>query len=665
MPAPRRRFSILSIVLFLVFTFWYFHYSPDLVNESTFETSFEPDHQAPPGTVDNNPSSVTIPESGVDKELQVQLGNAEVQLGKAEDAQPILTTETEPQVPLPKIDDVSPDPTIDSSPTPTQDASSTGQHQYVEKYPVTDYKSFSNEPLPKLPPLQYHFAPESDEERESRLDRLKAVKESFEHSWEGYKKFAWMKDELLPVDGGSASTFGGWAATLVDTLDTLWIMDMRMDFEKAIDAVKDIDFTSPEAEYLNVFETTIRYLGGFLGAYDISGGNYPVLLRKAVEVGDFLYGAFDTPNRMPATRWKWKDALAGEAQVAGDFTLVAEIGSLTLEFTRLSQLTGDLKYYDAIQRITDELDKAQSLTKLPGLWPTVVNAERLTFTDVGFTLGGMADSLYEYLPKQYMLLGGRDSQMEKMYNESITTALEHIFFRPMVPDGKDFLISGEAHINEYSEDNHTIVHVPKGQHLGCFTGGMVGMAAKIFEQPHMDIARKLVDGCIWAYDSMPSGIMPEVFFMSGCDGGECEWDERKWHQSIVDQAAVIETDETTPHSIDDEDKLKSLIETKRLKPGYVDYSDTSYGLRPEAIESLFIHYRLTGEKDLLDAAWRMFTAIEKQTRTEYANAMISDVTIEDSQKINKMESYWLAETLKYFYLIYSEPDIVSLDDYVL
>ena len=530
---------------------------------------------------------------------------------------------------------------------------------------MTDYKSFSNDPLPTLPRLQYDFAPESDEERELRLDRLKAVKESFEHSWEGYKKFAWMKDELSPLDGGSASTFGGWAATLVDTLDTLWIMDLRLDFEKAIDAVKNIDFTSPEAEYLNLFETTIRYLGGFLGAYDISGGSYPVLLRKAVELGDFLYCAFDTPNRMPATRWKWKDALAGEDQTAGDYTLVAEIGSLTLEFTRLSQLTGDLKYYDAIQRITDELDKAQSLTKLPGLWPIVINAERLTFTDTGFTLGGMADSLYEYLPKQYMLLGGRDSQIEKMYNESITAALEHIFFRPMVPGNKDFLISGDAQVLEYSEDNQTVVSLPKGQHLGCFTGGMVGMGAKIFEQPHMGIARKLVDGCIWAYNSMPSGIMPEVFFMSACDEDECDWNERKWHQSIVDRAAVIETDENTPQSIDDEDKLNSLIETKRLKPGYIDYSDTSYGLRPEAIESIFIHYRLTGEKDLLDAAWGMFTAIEKQTRTEYANAMISDVRIEDSQKINKMESFWLAETLKYFYLIYSEPDVVSLDYYVL
>lgn len=658
MPAPRRRFSILSIVLVVVFTFWYFNYSPDLTSESTSTTGVISDHEASPGNLENARPSATLSESVAENELQVQPGSAE-------DALPSFTTESEPQIPLPKVDDVSPDITTDSSPAPTQDGTSIGKWQFVEKYPVTNYKSFSNDPLPTLPRLQYDFAPESDEERESRLERLKAVKESFEHSWEGYKKFAWMKDELSPLDGSSASTFGGWAATLVDTLDTLWIMDLRLDFEKAIEAVKDIDFTSPQAEYLNVFETTIRYLGGFLGAYDISGGNYPVLLRKAIEVGDFLYCAFDTPNRMPATRWKWQDALAGEDQRAGDYTLVAEIGSLTLEFTRLSQLTGDMKYYDAIQRITDELDKAQSLTKLPGLWPIVINAERMTFTDTGFTLGGMADSLYEYLPKQYMLLGGRESQMERMYNESLTAALEHIFFRPMVPDNKDILISGDAQVLEFSEGNHTVVNLPKGQHLGCFTGGMVGVGAKIFEQPHMNIARKLVDGCIWAYDSMPSGIMPEVFFMSACNGDDCDWDEKKWHQSIVDRAAVIETDETTPQSLDDEDKLNSLIETKRLKPGYINYADTSYGLRPEAIESIFIHYRLTGEKDLLDAAWRMFTAIEKQTRTEYANAMISDVTVEDSQKINKMESYWLAETLKYFYLMYSEPDVVSLDDYVL
>lgn len=76
-------------------------------------------------------------------------------------------------------------------------------------------------------------------------------------------------------------------------------------------------------------------------------------------------------------------------------------------------------------------------------------------------------------------------------------------------------------------------------------------------------------------------------------------------------------------------------------------------------------YRITGDKELQDAAWRMFTSIETMTRTEIAHAGIDDVRYIDTRKSDKMESFWLAETLKYFYLIFSEPDLVSLDDYVL
>lgn len=80
--------------------------------------------------------------------------------------------------------------------------------------------------------------------------------------------------------------------------------------------------------------------------------------------------------------------------------LVAEVGSLSLEFTRLSQLTGDSRYYDAVQRIYDRLYEQQNKTRLPGLWPIIVNARKAGFTaDRTFTFGGMADSLYEYFPK--------------------------------------------------------------------------------------------------------------------------------------------------------------------------------------------------------------------------------------------------------------------------
>ena len=66
----------------------------------------------------------------------------------------------------------------------------------------------------------------------------------------------------------------------------------------------------------------------------------------------------------------------------------------------------------------------------------------------------------------------------------------------------------------------------------------------------------------------------------------------------------------------------------------------------------------------MDKGWEMFKAIQKHTRTSIANARVVDVmqawpTLEDS-----METFWLAETLKYFYLLFSEPDLISLDDYV-
>lgn len=79
---------------------------------------------------------------------------------------------------------------------------------------------------------------------------------------------------------------------------------------------------------------------------------------------------------------------------------VAELGSLSLEFTRLSQLSGDVKFFDAVQRISDRFEVAQNLTLLPGLWPVSVDPSEKDFGGMnGFSIGSMADSLYEYLPK--------------------------------------------------------------------------------------------------------------------------------------------------------------------------------------------------------------------------------------------------------------------------
>lgn len=209
------------------------------------------------------------------------------------------------------------------------------------------------------------FPKELAAERETRLQRRDAVKSTFSRSWEGYRRFAWGHDELAPVTASHRDPFGGWGATLVDSLDTLLIMGLDDEYAAAARAAANIDFEiTPLESRVNVFETTIRYLGGFLAAYDLSGDQS--MLRKAREVGDMLYVAFDTPNRMPISRWDAEAAKRLEPQQAPEHTLLAEFGSLCMEFTRLSLITGDPKWFDATERIREVLEDQQDSTMLPG-----------------------------------------------------------------------------------------------------------------------------------------------------------------------------------------------------------------------------------------------------------------------------------------------------------
>ena len=175
-----------------------------------------------------------------------------------------------------------------------------------DQFPVTSLIPLPTGNRQALPAIQTTPPEEDATQKAERLTRRDKVKESFTHSWDGYKKHAWLRDEVGPISGNWKDTFGGWAATLVDSLDMLWILGMKEDFELAVAACEQIDFSTTDTKEINVFETTIRYLGGFLAAYDLSEGKYPSLLIKAVEVGELLMSCFDTPNRMPITRWDWQ-----------------------------------------------------------------------------------------------------------------------------------------------------------------------------------------------------------------------------------------------------------------------------------------------------------------------------------------------------------------------
>nr|POE48875.1 putative endoplasmic reticulum mannosidase mnl2 [Quercus suber] len=741
-----------------------------------------------------------------------------------------------------------------------------------ENFPITSTIQLPTASAKALPRIQYTDLDSGKIDAE----KLAAVKAAAKHAWGGYRELAMGADEVKPVSGNFSNPFNGWGATLVDSLDTLWIMNMTEAFEEAVEAVKAIDFTFSARSDIPLFETTIRYLGGLVAAYDVSGQRYRVLLDKAVELADILYGAFDTPNRMPQTYYQWRPAFASQPHRASNRIVLAELGTLSLEFTRLAQLTHEPKFYDAIARITDALEAWQNNTRVPGMWPIKLDGSgcrkpmqedtiehsvhalvpggdgeemvasfpvqaqaphrsaqqelredvlmqkpgtgkilgfgnpipegsldsqeaRKALLDLGnrpqepvrqplsggkiiafgnpieeggldgktreeienmhsplskraqsdellgkpvcspqglassfhrgtetFTLGGMSDSTYEYLPKQYMLLGGAVEQYRSMYLASAEAEIEKLLFRPMTPDDRDILISGVL-VTDIKAANESMTEqlLPSGEHLTCFAGGMFAMGGKLFNRPQdVEIGRKLTEGCIWAYNSTTTGIMPEQFTVIKCeDRHHCTWNETKYWALLdpdaerrsariptrtipeaesavedsghekrqLDHTAYSASGDTLPDHSDQvgtaskpSDKpqhpsqppkqfsplttkefARNKIRRERLPPGVVSIESAKYVLRPEAIESVFYMYRITGEQHWRDMGWQMFQAIEKYTRAAYGHSAIDNVTQRAPVQVDTMESFWLAETLKYFYLLFDDKDNWSLDDWVL
>ncbi|KAI0896664.1 glycoside hydrolase family 47 protein [Annulohypoxylon nitens] len=492
-----------------------------------------------------------------------------------------------------------------------------------------------------LPAIQAKSSSEGSLARHCREARRQSVREVFIGDWKEYKKYAWMKDALMPLSRNFRDQFSGWAATLVDSLDTLWIMGLREEFDEAVNAIAEIDFGKSSSGRVNTFETNIRYLGGLMAAYDLS--KREVLLIKAIELGNLLYGAFNTENRMPVDFIDFEAAKTGEGLIVEGSVVSASPGTISLEFARLSQITGDPKYYDAISNLMNIFYKGQNKTQLPGLWPTMVSMSRQDVTSGNqFTLAGCADSLYEYLPKTYALLGGHEQKYEIMSRGFMETA-KSLFFRPMIPGGEDILMPSSG-----SVDEHGNLHLDEEtEHLACFLGGVYALGGKLFNnKEYLDVGSKLTLGCVYGYQAFPTGMMPERVNMVSCKTWSgCKWDQQHF----------------------DEEKVKRPEYKEHLPLGFTTAKDPRYILRPETIESVFIMYRVTGDPKWQDLGWGMFTSVANGTKTEFGtHAAVEDVTRagDSLPQSDYMESFWLAETLKYFYLLFSPSDIISLDDYV-
>jgi mannosyl-oligosaccharide alpha-1,2-mannosidase len=242
------------------------------------------------------------------------------------------------------------------------------------------------------------------------------VRSEFQWAWRGYVAKAWGKDEINPVSGTSQSFFvegHDLGLSLVEALDTLWIMGLDAEFQAGVDWVKtSLDFDVDGAA--QVFETNIRLVGGLLSAHLACGD--PVLLAKARDLADRLTKAFEaSPHGLP---WRYVNLRTGA--VSDPETNLAEIGTYLSEFGVLSQLTGDRKYFDMAKRaMRHALDRRSKI----GLMAANIHATTGEFTSRNASIDVYADSFYEYLWDAWALFG--DTDCKRWAVECVDAQLAH------------------------------------------------------------------------------------------------------------------------------------------------------------------------------------------------------------------------------------------------
>ncbi len=253
----------------------------------------------------------------------------------------------------------------------------------------------------------------------ARIDKWKPmaqdVKAQMAWSWDWYRKLAWGKDEIKPVSGG-ADTFPlkghHLGLSLVEALDTLWVMGLDAEFQEGVAWVKS-DFDVDVDGDVSVFETSIRLVGGLLSAHHASGD--PVLLAKAHDLGQRLLPAFDTPTGLPYGAVNLKTGAVREPRnsPAGCATYLPEWGTL-------SRLTGDRRFHDAAKRAAAAVFDRRSKLDLVA---TAIDAPSGRWLERRATVGSYGDSFFEYLWDGWQLLG--DADCKHMYDVCTAAILKH------------------------------------------------------------------------------------------------------------------------------------------------------------------------------------------------------------------------------------------------
>ncbi|XP_066850462.1 mannosyl-oligosaccharide 1,2-alpha-mannosidase IA [Anser cygnoides] len=436
--------------------------------------------------------------------------------------------------------------------------------------------------------------------------RRAKIKEMMKHAWDNYKRYAWGLNELKPISkqGHSSNLFGNiQGATIVDALDTLYIMEMKEEFKEAKDWVeKNLDF-NVNAE-ISVFEVNIRFVGGLLSAYYLSGEE--IFRKKAVELGEKLLPAFNTPTGIP---WALLNIKSGIGRnwpwASGGSSILAEFGTLHLEFVHLSHLSGNPVFAEKVMNIRKVLNR---LDKPEGLYPNYLNPSSGQWGQHHVSIGGLGDSFYEYLLKAWLMSDKTDEEGKKMYYDAVQAIETHLIRKSS--GGLTYIAEWKGGLLEH-----------KMGHLTCFAGGMFALGADGAPSDktghHIELGAEIARTCHESYDRTSMKLGPEAFRF---DGGV------------------------------------EAIATRQNEKYYI--------LRPEVIETYMYMWRLTHDPKYRQWAWEAVEALEKHCRVDGGYSGIRDVYNNHESHDDVQQSFFLSETLKYLYLLFSDDDILPFEHWV-
>ena len=228
--------------------------------------------------------------------------------------------------------------------------------------------------------------------------------------------------------------------------------------------------------------------------------------------------------------------------------------------------------------------------------------------------------------------------MRRLYDETMEGVVD-VLIKHSSP-------SGYTYVAEWNNGKT----IDKMDHLVCFAGGMFALGAHgATEGLHARIGAEITETCYQMYARQKTGIAPEItHFRNG--------------QDLVPGAA---------HYLLRPETVESYVVVVLFVCLFVCLFVLQTNESPEILHSplpfqtparFFVLWRLTHDQKYRDWGWSVFNAIETYCKVEAGYSGIKDVNRIPVQYDNYQQSFFLAETLKYLYLLFSDDSYGGVAD---